>query len=255
MSVKIETFVDGYAILGDSTTREVLDCIKSLVDPVGLIVCDPPYGNVLKTRWDRTGKTQEQYAAWMLDWTHMWAEILTEGGAFYVWGGIGTKGFRPFMRYLSDIESHGQLNIANLITWSKKRGYGVQNNYLFTREECVYLVKGNPKAPRIFNVPFQDKLRGYAGYNKKYPAHDARLRRTNVWTDITEIFRNKTHPAQKTQRLLEIPIEVHTNPGEYVIDPFAGSGATAFAARALGRKFIVIENDESSFNEIVRKLT
>ena len=62
------------------------------------------------------------------------------------------------------------------------------------------------------------------------------------------------HPTQKPQRVVEIPIQVHTNPGEFVIDPFAGSGATAVAARKLGRKFVVVEKDEEIFDEMIRRL-
>jgi len=72
--------------------------------------------------------------------------------------------------------------------------------------------------------------------------------------DINEIFKGKLHPTQKPSRVVEIPIEVHTDPGDWVIDPFAGSGATAFAARKLGRKFIVVEKDEEIFNKMVSRL-
>jgi DNA modification methylase len=106
----------------------------------------------------------------------------------------------------------------------------------------------------VFNIPLLDTKRGYAGYNKKYPAKSEFYRRTNVWMDVTEIMRGKVHPTQKAQRVIEIPIEVHTNPGEWVIDPFAGSGATGHAARKLGRKFVLIEKDEEMFNSMVQSL-
>ena len=38
-------------------------------------------------------------------------------------------------------------------------------------------------------------------------------------------------------------IERHTDKGDIVLDPFAGSGTTAFACRKLGRKFVVIDID------------
>jgi len=88
----------------------------------------------------------------------------------------------------------------------------------------------------------------------KYPAKSEFLRRSNVWDDITEIMRGKTHINQKPLRLMEIPIETHTEPGEWVLDPFAGSGTTAFAARKLGRKFVVVEEDHVEFDKIIAGL-
>jgi site-specific DNA-methyltransferase (adenine-specific) len=175
--------------------------------------------------------------------------MLLPGGAFYVWGGIGKPQYRPFFRYIVEVESHTPLRMATLITWSKKRAYGIRTNYLFTREECAYFVNGDPKKPRRFEVPYLDTKRGYAGYNKDYPAKSEFYRRTNVWTDITEILRGKWHPAHKAWKLYSVPIEVHTEPGEWIIDPFAGSGNIALVAMALGRKFVIVERDENFFND------
>ena len=47
--------------------------------------------------------------------------------------------------------------MSNIITWSKKRAYGVQHNYLQTREDLLYLVKGDIKKPTTFNVPYLDE--------------------------------------------------------------------------------------------------
>jgi site-specific DNA-methyltransferase (adenine-specific) len=254
--MKIEKVGDGYAVCADSAEAATRARVREITGDVPLIIADPPYGNILKhTRWDNVGDDEENFVNWMLAWTRMWTDMVLPGGAFYVWGGVGTPRFRPFFRYLADVEKRFRdLEVANLITWSKKRGYGVQHNYLFTREELVYICKGNAKKPRVFNVPYLEELRGYPGYNKKYPAHDERKRRTNVWMDITEIMKGKVHDAQKKQRVMEIPIEVHTHPGEWVIDPFAGSGTTAFAARKLGRRFVVIEKDEKIYEEMVARL-
>lgn len=51
------------------------------------------------------------------------------------------------------------------------------------------------------------------------------------------------HPTQKPQQLLTELIGLLTNPGDTVIDPFMGSGATILTARALGRKAVGIEID------------
>jgi DNA modification methylase len=68
-------------------------------------------------------------------------------------------------------------------------------------------------------------------------------------------MRGKLHPTQKAQRLHEIMIEVHTDVNEYVVDLFAGAGTTAFAAKKLGRKFVVIEKDEKMVDDIVNRLS
>ena len=254
--MKIEKVGPGYAICADSAEAGTRARVRELTGDVGLIICDPPYGNILQhTRWDSVGDDEENFVNWMLSWTRMWTDMVLPGGAFYVWGGVGKPRFRPFFRYLAEVEKrYNDLELANLITWSKKRGYGVQHNYLFTREELAYFCKGNAKKPRVFHVPYLETLRGYPGYNKKYPAHDERYRRTNVWMDITEIMKGKVHDAQKQQRVMEIPIEVHTNFGEWVIDPFAGSGTTALAAMKLGRRFVVIEKDEAEYEKMLARL-
>lgn len=255
--MRIEKVGPGYAICADATQKGTVLQVRQLTGEVPLIIADPPYGNVLPAKWDRYNSTDENFAEWMRDWTEAWTTCLLPDAAFYVWGGIGTPGFRPFFHYLATIEKDPrfQLQIANLITWKKKRAYGIQHNYLFTREECVYLFNGqNIKKPRCFNVPLLEEKRGYAGYNAKYPAKSEQYRRSNVWADITEVMRGKVHDAQKAQRVMEIPIEVHTHPGEWVIDPFAGSGTTALAALKLGRRFVVIEQDPQIFEEMLERL-
>jgi DNA modification methylase len=115
-------------------------------------------------------------------------------------------------------------------------------------------VLGDHKHPRKFEIPLLDTKRGYAGYNKKYPAKSEYLRRTNIWDDVTEILSGKTHVNQKPVELMNIPIRIHTEPGEWVLDPFAGSGTTAHAARGLGRRFVVIEQDATNFEKMVAGL-
>jgi modification methylase len=190
----------------------------------------------------------------MVDWTICLSKLTLPGGALYVWGGIGRPTFRPFFRYLSVVERLTPFQLSTLITWKKRRGYGIQWGYLFTREELAYFVLGDPKEPRRFVVPLLEEERGYAGFNAKYPAKSKYLRRSNVWTDVTEILKGKIHEAQKPERVCEIPIEVHMEPGEWVLDPFAGSGTTAAAARKLGRRFVVVEKDKTEFDKLVARL-
>jgi len=256
--VKIEQFDDGFAVCENSTTVEAIDIVKTLLGDdfkFPLILTDPPYGNILDVNWDRTKDTTQQFVDWMVSWINLWRGLLCKRGSFYIWAGVGRPGFRPMYTFVPQVEKAKEFELANHITWSKRRAYGTKNNYLFTREELLWFVNGDAKHPRTFNVPYLDTKRGYAGYNIKYPALSEFYRRTNVWTDINELFRGKVHIAQKPLRVNEIPIEVHTDPGEYVLDLFAGSGSTALAARKLGRKFVVFENDEVAFDLMVKHLS
>jgi DNA modification methylase len=254
----------GRLVRADVTDPAVVKYIRNLCGaaPVPLIVADPPYGNIVNDKWDQVesivGKKnsleelEDAFVQWMIDWTLQWADVLADGGAFYIWGGIGTPGFRPFYGFLNRIEraSKGTLTLANHITWKKKRAYGVQNNYIFTREELAYFIKGDPKKPRCFNVPYTDKKRdGSWGKGAKYQAHSEYLRRSNVW-DETEILRGKRHVCQKPSRVNRIPIETHTIPGEIVIDLFSGSGGLSKEAQALARPWIALERDAATCDAI-----
>lgn len=54
----------------------------------------------------------------------------------------------------------------------------------------------------------------------------------------------KQHPTQKPVELIRRFVRLHSNRGDIVLDPFAGSGSTALAAVLEDRKFILIEKDE-----------
>jgi site-specific DNA-methyltransferase (adenine-specific) len=57
----------------------------------------------------------------------------------------------------------------------------------------------------------------------------------------------KIHPTQKPVAVLERLIEIFTDPGDVVIDPCCGSGATLRAARNLGRSAYGFEIDKNFY--------
>lgn len=243
----IEKLDGGFLICGDCTDKDVIKTVVNITGRLPLIIADPPYGNIVDREWDLTDKSDKEFCQWMFWWSCLFQSMCMPNAALYVWGGIGKPNFRPFYRYLCDIENSSNWKLANHITWSKRRGYGTQNNYLFTREELAYLTLGETNKPRVFNVPLLDEKRGYAGFNAKYPAKSEYYRRTNVWSDINELLRGKVHINQKPEKLHEVIIETHTNKGEWVFDPFAGSGTTGRAARNTDRKFIIVEKNAEEF--------
>ena len=83
---------------------------------------------------------------------------------------------------------------------------------------------------------------------------------TDVWDDIRELTSgyfagdealrdaegNRLHKQQAPIQLLLRIILSSTNPGDVVLDPFAGSGTTLVVAEQLGRKSIGIELDSQN---------
>lgn len=62
------------------------------------------------------------------------------------------------------------------------------------------------------------------------------------------------HPTPKPPQLAAHFIQLHTLPGEVVLDPFMGAGSTAEAAKKLGRRFIGIELEERWASLAVQRL-
>ena len=60
------------------------------------------------------------------------------------------------------------------------------------------------------------------------------------------------HPTQKPSGLISVIISKYSSEGNLILDPFLGSGATAFCAKKLGRKCIGIEIEEK-YCEIAAK--
>lgn len=63
-----------------------------------------------------------------------------------------------------------------------------------------------------------------------------------VWTHCIERT-DRAHPTQKPLPLLLELVDLFTEAGELVIDPFCGSGTTGAACVRLGRRFIGVEKD------------
>ncbi|MGI9061919.1 MAG: DNA methyltransferase [Ktedonobacteraceae bacterium] len=65
----------------------------------------------------------------------------------------------------------------------------------------------------------------------------------DLWNDITPTGGNERlgYPTQKPLTLLERIVQVSSNPGDTILDPFCGCGTAIAAAQKLGRKWIGID--------------
>lgn len=103
-----------------------------------------------------------------------------------------------------------------------------------------------------------------AGFEAIVIAHRRGKKRWNgggthaVWTVpvVQDRGRSKqrAHPTQKPDELMCQLVSLFTDPGETILDMFAGSGTTLAAAKRLGRRAIGIEQNEAFCRAAVERL-
>ncbi len=80
---------------------------------------------------------------------------------------------------------------------------------------------------------------------------------TDVWwqTVVSPTGAEKTgYPTQKPVKILERIVRVHSDPGDLVIDPFAGSGTTGEAAARLGRDYLLVDSNPEALRVMAERL-
>jgi len=126
---------------------------------------------------------------------------------------------------------------------------GVTRYWRYTREKMAALVaEGRVIQTRPGAVPaykrYLDEMQGV-------PLQD-------LWTDIGPIAAQAAerlgYPTQKPLALLERIIQVSSNPGDLVLDPFCGCGTAVHAAEKLGRRWAGIDITYLAINLIERRL-
>jgi site-specific DNA-methyltransferase (adenine-specific) len=80
---------------------------------------------------------------------------------------------------------------------------------------------------------------------------------TDVWwhTIVPTSGREKTgYPTQKPEGVLRRMVAASTAPGDWCLDPFAGSGTLGAVARALGRRFVLVDDNPEAVAVMERRL-
>lgn len=67
--------------------------------------------------------------------------------------------------------------------------------------------------------------------------------------------RDSTFATPKPERLIHRIVQIATNPGDLVLDSFAGSGTTGAVAQKMGRRWIMVEIGDHADTHIVPRLT
>jgi len=232
------TSLQPYVAHGDA-----LEWLEGRREKADLAVIDPPYFGIVNAAWDRQWSSAADYRDWLVSVLAEVADRLSDRGSVLMFGGLGRHGCHPLFEVLAAAERF--LTFRNWITWQKRRAYGKQYDYLYCREEILWLSKSPDRTACTFNVPLLNVRRGYQGWDNRYPAKSDFKRVSNVWHDIPELMRPE-RTAQKPVPLLDRIIQTHSNEGDLVIDCFAGWGTTGVSALQRGRRFAGCDADEEA---------
>lgn len=144
-------------------------------------------------------------------------------------------------------------NFMNEIIWAYDYGGRAKKHWSRKHDSILWYVN-NPK-DYIFNFDEMDRI-PYMAPGLVGPEKAARGKTpTDVWWHTIVPTNGKErvgYPTQKPLGILERIVKVHTEPGDIVMDFFAGSGTSAVAAAKNGRKYIAIDQNPDAI-EIIKK--
>lgn len=217
------------------------DCIEGMKEmednSIDCIVTSPPYnkkgllgkakqGNQIWSKFRIDYNTygddmpEDQYQAWMVEFLNQCHRIIKPDGSIF----FNHKPRRYKNRcYLpTDFITHSNAQLYQLIIWDRKNSPNIRNDVLVPCTEHIYWFC--KKKPKVFRDDVSPEYRG------------------EVWVIPPE--RQKKHPAPFPPQLVKNCIQLTTEKGDTVLDPFMGSGTTGVVALNTNRKFIGIELDK-----------
>ena len=218
-----------------------------------LIIADPPFNlkKVFDQNWER-----DEYYGWCDTWIAESFEHLSPGGSIF----------------LMTIQEHvGEMmrlmgkwgTFKNLIIWHNS-SMPVKNRFCIGYQPILWYVHDDNDY--IFNYGSEQRhSKAAIPWGRKNKSHSLK----DIWDDIPFVSagcmaskeailvpgtKKKVHSAQMPIRLAERMIKYCSNPGDTILDVFAGSGTTLVAARGLDRKSIGIEKNEEYCRLIIDRL-
>ena len=222
-------------ICGDS-----IEVLSKIHEPFAdLIFADPPFniGYKYDKYYDKV--KSKNYIAWTKDWMTICKKVLKPHGSFYI--AIGDE-YAANVKIIAD-ELH--LTMRNWIIWHYTFGQWTQKKFARSHTHILYFV--NDKNNFTFNndPPVRIHSDRQLVYNDRRANPKGKMP-DDVWTHFPRIcgtfrYRRNWHPCHMPESLLARIIRVSSNEGDWVLDPFSGSGTTAIVAAKLKRKYTGVE--------------
>src|SRR6476659_8766767 len=238
------------------------DCLRALAElPAGsvdLVFADPPFniGYEYDVYDDR--RARADYLTWTEKWLAAAARALKPGGSFFL--AIGDEFVAEHKVRLDALG----LTMRNWIVWHYTFGVNCSKKFNRSHAHILYFTKHpreftfNPEHVRVPSARMTTYADRRANPVGKLPDDTWVLRPqetgdhfppdSDTWyvSRICGTFKERTgHPCQMPEAVLERIIRVATNPGDLVLDPFAGSGTTLATAYKLDRRYVGVELSEA----------
>lgn len=236
-------------ILDKTICGDTFKTLKNLPsDFVDLLIVDPPYNLDKDFSGNKFKKTtDEQYANYTNEWIALVKPLLKKTASVYVccdWASSPVIALTLKKYFL----------IQNRITWQREKGRGALANWKNGMEDIWFATNSENYTFNVDAVKMRRKVIApyrVDGKPKDWEeTNDGKFRNTypsNFWDDISvpywSMSENTAHPTQKPEKLLAKLILASSNRGDFVFDPFLGSGSTSVVAKKLGRYYCGIEQN------------
>lgn len=208
--------------------------------------------------WSEADKAiPKQYYDWCSQWASEWLRVLKPGSSVFIFAGR-----RYSHRCITALEDAG-FSFKDMFSWMRQRApHRAQRISIVYQRRGDFVNSHNWRGWRVGNLrpTFEPVLwftkpykmgstiadnvltHGVGAFNE-----EAFLRYENSPDNVLysgfEVGESGLHPTQKPIRLMQSLIELTTQAGQVVLDPFCGSGSTLVAAKLTGRKYIGMELD------------
>lgn len=237
---------------------EGLKRMNELGVKVDMIFTDPPYGIDYQSNWGRGGEKllrikNDNNLDWFQSFSDESYELLKNNSAFYCF----TR-FDVYPEMYNSLVKSG-FKVKNLLVLQKGQKGGNGDLQAQYSNDCELLIYAN-KGRRKFNKTQLAKTDGRKGASKY------RTRLPNVWFDTTyntypkatvNVSNQKEdiiHPTEKNTEMIDWFLQISSDEGDLILDPFMGSGSTAVSCIRNNRNYIGFEI-EDSYIELANRRT
>ena len=244
--------------LNKITNGNSLEILKKIPDKTfDLVFADPPYNlqigkklkrpddskvNGVNDKWDQF-KNFSDYDNFCKIWLTESKRVLKDNGSIWV---IGT--YHNIFRLGYHIQNM-EFWILNDVIWRKNNPMPNFKGTRFTNaHETLIWASKNKKSKYTFNYQslkcLNDDLQMRSDWTLPICSGNERIKKNG----------KKVHSTQKPESLLHRILLASTNKGDFVFDPFLGTGTTAAVAKKLGRNYFGIESEKKYFKAAKQRL-